>query len=165
MAQKINSKQNGGFWEELGRASVNAGTSAQLTVNFTAKKHLRIIFVQHSGGVGLTSGIRFNNDSGTNYAYRTNENGVESSATNQTWMQTGVNSLEGMSVEYQMVNEAAYRKVATGLETFWDTAGNIYRNTYAGYWQNSSVQVNRIDAIATAGAFRPGSELIVLGHD
>lgn len=155
-------------WEMLGvRDSVTSGTKTTLdTGTFAAKKHIRILIVQHSGGVALTSGMRFNNDSGSNYAYRTTENGgADSGAGSQTWIQLGVNSLEGMHAEWAFLNNASYRKVGHALETFWDASQNLYRNTIAGYWNNSSNQITRVTLVATAGAYRPGSELIVLGKD
>lgn len=162
----VDPKQPKLFWEEIGRDTVVSGTRTQLTVPIPARKYIRIITVQHSGGVTLTSGIRFNQDAGTNYAYRTIENGAaDTGASNQTWVQTGTNALEGSHAEFQVVNEAIYRKVGHAIETFWDASGGIYRNTYAFYWQNASAQINRIDWIATLGAFRPGTELIILGHD
>lgn len=162
----VDPKQPKLFWEEIGRDTVVSGTRTQLTVPIPARKYIRIIAVQHSGGVTLTSGLRFNQDAGTNYAYRTTENGAaDIGASNQTWVQTGSNALEGSHAEFQVVNEAIYRKVGHAIQTFWDASGGTYRSTYAFYWQNASAQINRIDWIATLGAFRPGTELIILGHD
>lgn len=157
---------SGIFWEELGRASLPTGTATSLSIpSFTPKKYIKIIGVQHSGGVPLTSGIRFNNDSGNNYNYRTNENGTESSDLGQSWLQTGSNSLVGAQIEFFMVNEATYYKNPTGMEAFWDNSNGMYRNFYQGQWKNAVSQVSRVDWVATDGSFKAGSELIIVGHD
>lgn len=154
-------------WTELGRATASGGANpTALTVqNLPTMKYLHIIFVQHSGGVTLTSGIRFNNDSGANYGFKTNENGTESGTAGQTFMQTGSNALAGLLADYFVINETAQRKMAEGIETFWDNANGLFRNTYAAYWANTSNPITRVDAVATAGSFKDGSELIILGRN
>lgn len=153
------------WWEELGRATA-AGPVTSLSIpSIPAKKYLRIILLQHSGGsVAITAGLRFNNDSGANYQYHTNENGVESSGGSQTFFQLGINALLGMHFDMFLVNEASYHKVGSAIENFWD-AGTIYRNTYAAKWNNASAQITRVDLVTSTGAFQAGSELIVLGHN
>lgn len=165
--QRINSDQNGGFWQELGRYTASGAVSSMATGTFTAKKYLKIIYVAHSGGVStLTPYIRFNGDSGTNYQYRTHENGGagDSTGTSQTGFQMGSNTLLGLYGELLVVNESAYHKLGSGVECFWDNS-NIYRNTYAAKWANTSSQITQVSFVATAGNFQAGSEIIVLGHD
>lgn len=162
------STAGGIWWQELGRATVLTGTSTQLTVNLpSAKKYLNVIVVQHSGGSALTSILRFNNDGAGNYDQRTQENASADAVTNgQFGVNLGSNSLDGMHAEYYIDNEALYTKIAHGFVTFWSAgAGQIYRNLQANKWNNTSAQISRIDLVATGGAYRPGTELIVLGHD
>ena len=60
-------------WQQLGSWTQPSGSvTSWSTGDFTAKKHLRIIFVGNStGSSGADMTVRFNDDSGSNYRQRT----------------------------------------------------------------------------------------------
>lgn len=155
------------WWEELGRATASGGANpTSLSVSFTAKKYLKIMMVQHSGGATLTSVMRFNSDSGANYDYRLQENSSADVATNgQTGLNLGSNTLDGMEGELFMLNEAGFVKPMSGLFNYFSAAaGAIYRNLYGAKY-NSNTIVSTVTMLALAGSYKNGSELIIMGHD
>lgn len=163
--QRLNEKQTDAYIE-LGRYTATGAVATMATPTFAAKKYLKIVYLAHSGGsVTLTPYIRFNGDAATNYQYRASENaGADVVGTSQTGFQMGSNALQGLIGELLVINEAAYHKVGSGVECFWD-ASNLYRITYAAKWNNTAQQITQVSFVATAGSFQAGSEIIVYGRD
>ena len=174
--QKINSQQNGGFWEELGRTTLGtAGTTISLT-NIPARKNLRLIIQGSASGGTLAVALRFNNDSNTNYNYTVVYNSAgdsvytASGSFSQAQASTTIVSGGSFNITGDVYNPSTLNKLA-----YLASAAEI-TNTANGYapaieqysikWVNAS-QITRIDAIIQAGTgnFAVGSELIVLGHN
>ncbi len=157
------------WYQELARVTASGGANPTSldTGTIAAKKWIRIIVLQFTGGASLTSFVRLNNDSGANYQYRTSENGAADSNTNgATGISLGANALEGMSGFFDVHNVANKLKVGAGFNTYYTTGNTqIYRNSQAFKWENNSAQMTRYAMISTAGSYKDGSELIILGHD
>lgn len=160
----------GRVWrEELGRQTLSSG-AATMTVSFTAKKYLQIILAGSGSSTGLFQ-LRFNNDSGTNYARRTSTDGaVDATAVtggvlvNHTAPAAGSPAMAIVDV----LNIAALQKLAISRFISDVTTGSgtaPSRNETATKWVNTVSQINRVDALLSTGSFNSGSELIILGHD
>lgn len=166
---KIDFTTTGKVWyEELGRATASGGANpTTLSVTFTAKKYLKILVLQHSGGATLTSAMQFNSDTGANYDYRLQENAsADAASSGQTGFNLGSNTLDGLMAEMTVLNEANYVKSVAGTFNYFSlAAGQIYRNIYGGKWNNNAAQITSVRMLATAGSYKDGSELIVLGHN
>lgn len=165
----LNSRAQSGEWyEELGR-SILTSAGDLITVTFTAKKYLRFIINTTNTGA-INHLIRFNNDSGTNYAYRFEINGgadsTAASAAGLSWAAGDTGITLGLVMD--VTNASALEKLVTGMEIgSTPGAANIpFRVAGIGKWSNTSSQINRIDLVNTnSGDYAIGSEIIVLGHD
>lgn len=169
---KVDWSTTGGvWWEELGR-NVLASSADTITISsFTARKYLKIIINVLATGGTIDNFVRFNNDSGNNYARRLSTNGAADSAVGSgSTLITFGNSASSSFMEIDVINIATQEKVATYNAVLAGTAGaaNVpSRITGVGKWANTSNQITRIDVINNSGTgdFAIGSEVIVLGHD
>ena len=157
----------GVWWEEIGRTTLSsAGTTLSLS-SLPVRKYLRIFFVGiPSGSVSVR--IRFNNDSGGNYAVRAINNGT--SATNVSVSEGQFRATTGASMQLvtaEIVNIATSDKicsfVASGIASSSATAPDI--STGVNHWDNSTDAITRIDVYTSTNNLAAGSELVVLGHN
>lgn len=163
-------KTDGIWWEELGRTTLGSGSDTISVASFTARKYLRILL--HTFGSNTRGALRFNNDSGNNYAYRVSDSGgADSTGTSFNYFvvgDAGSNSTSAFST-VDLINVASIEKIGVGQTVAKTAAGAgtapISRKTFAT-WGNTASQITRVDAINTStGDFSAGSELVVLGHD
>ena len=146
-------------------------TADTITVSdLTAKKHLMIQTKIIASGT-TNARLRFNNDTGSNYADRKSSNfGSDGTVTSQTSIRigTGVSANQNQLNTINIINEASKEKLvisesvksATGAGTAPD------RQEAVGKWANTSNQITRVDIINTdSGDFAEGSEVTVYGTD
>lgn len=151
--------EGGVWWEEIGRAT---GTSLSLT-SLPARKYLRVILdLKHSSG-NITSNIRFNNDSGSNYAF----DRTAGASLSQTSIGTGNSVMDQYNV-IDITNVSGHLKLVNWYTVFRNginaTDAPIWDRTI-GKWDNTA-QITRIDYInGGGGAIASTSSLIVLGHN
>ena len=151
--------------------SEEPATSDTITVSdLTAKKHLMIQTKIIASGT-TNARLRFNNDTGSNYADRKSSNGgSEGTVTSQTSIRigTGVSANQNQLNTINIINEASKEKLvisesvksATGAGTAPD------RQEAVGKWANTSNQITRVDIMNTdSGDFAEGSEVTVYGTD
>lgn len=162
-------KTSGIWWEELGRtALVSAGDTISVA-SLPTRKYLMVLI--NLIPIGSIAGvIRFNNDSGNNYAIRyDNNNGTTGTALNNS----NIGNLNGgnenvLAVAY-IANIAAREKIVnveiatTGASGAGNAPGSV---ELKAKWANTSAAISRIDIInIDTGDFAIGSELVILGHD
>ena len=145
-------------------------TVSQVRKGFTAKKHLMIQTKIIASGT-TNARLRFNNDTGSNYADRKSSNGgTDGTVTSQTSIRigTGVSADQNQLNTINVINEASKEKLvisesvksATGAGTAPD------RQEAVGKWANTSNQITKVDIINTdSGDFAEGSEVTVYGTD
>src|SRR5690606_7463419 len=77
---------SGVWWEELGRATVTSASSAITVDNLPPRKYLKLYVIAIPTGGTIRTQLRFNNDSGNNYASKIDNptGGGDSSGTSQT---------------------------------------------------------------------------------
>jgi len=159
---------SGIWWEELGRTTLaSAGDTITLS-GFAAKKYLMVILVlKNSGALGGT--IRFNNDSGSNYANRFSTNqGATSTSVSQSSITGWLSGADTGFAVLDIINELAMNKSVHFMESGVGGAASAAPFTVDGAakWANTAAQITRIDLINTAGGdFDIGSEIVVLGHN
>lgn len=157
------------WWEELGRTTLGGAADSISVASLPARKYLQVrIALVHSGSI--TGGIRFNNDSGSNYAYRASYNGAaDSSGTSQSSLPIYSDASPAGLMVIDIVNISASEKVAFTLLGLSGSAGAgnaPVRGEFLGKWANTSAQITRVDLINSGGGdFAAGSEVVVLGHD
>lgn len=158
------------WWEELGRTTLSGAGDTISVTPITAKKYLVILFAVTSSGQ-LATRIRFNNDSGSNYAFQQEVNGgAASSLVSQD--RIDINSAANELIvfgEMQVINISASEKTFNLSYSLNATAGagtNITSVTSRGKWANTAAQITRVDVLnAGTGDFAIGSEVVILGHD
>lgn len=162
------------WWEELSRTTLGAGATSITSSSFTARKYLRIIAQFRVTGVNWGSGrLRFNGDTGTNYAYRLSTNaGADSTGSSDgVPIDTGSTG-NGMHILVLDINNVATtEKPVYGAIVDSGSANGVAnimnRREIAAKWANTASQITSISAVngTASSSFAAGSEIIVLGHD
>lgn len=164
-------KLDGVWWEELGRTTLTGAGDTITVNNLPARKYLKIYASLQPTGGTINGSIRFNNDSGSNYANRVSDNGgADSTSTSQTsLLQTIGTAAVVMFFLCEIINIATQEKISFNFSMNPGTAGGSNapnRSEKLGKWANTSAQITRVDLInGGTGDYAIGSEVIVLGHD
>lgn len=160
-------------WQEIGRTTLTGVADTVTVSGLPARKYLRIRFAGIASGGTLDTSFRFNNDSGSNYAYRLSVNGaagtsevsqpqvtLESGATDSGQLNTAWMDVTNISNKEKSFRMHAMSQDAVGAAT------PITVIEYFGKWANTSAAINRIDWInGGTGDFAIGSEVVVEGKD
>ncbi len=158
-------------WEELGRTTLGvAGDTISITP-IAARKYLQVRFHTVSTGGTQSPTIRFNNDSGANYAfaYTLNFGTIATTVSNTNLGVTSSVSQGTQFGQFEITNFTSQRKLIQGQTLDDNNAGpastcNSIQLT--GKWDNTAAQITRIDITnAGAGDFAIGSQMIILGRD
>jgi hypothetical protein len=164
-----------GGWKELGRTS---NSSLPDVTGLADKQYLMFLNFQESNNSRPVVSMRFNGDSGSNYALRGNANaGSDYSSTGITSLQTIGGQPQGdtttvpyLSVGY-IANLAGKEKLINCHNTLSYQLGAgssepLERKEFFGKWANTSEAVDQLTILTTAGgSFNTNGELIVLGWD
>lgn len=157
-------------WKELDRVTLTSAGDTIDTGTFTAKDNMMIMYHIIKSGDARVDKIRFNNDSGSNYASRQSDGGgSDSTATSQTGVLDTTSSTGDEFTVGDFANISGQEKlVVSHLVNQNNTgAGNAPRRLENFYkWANTSAQVNQVQLInEQSGSFDSGSEIVVLGYD
>ena len=160
-----------GGWKELGRTTLG-GTSDNITVSSLADKRYYMVLGYSINSSTPQQTLRFNGDTGTNYARRWSQDGAaDATGTSSNRISTGAvsaNGSNGLTVGY-ISNLSSKEKlvISHGGDTY--TAGATTapeRYESVGKWANTSNAINSITVHnPTVGDFDTGSEVVVLGWD
>ena len=136
---------------------------------FTAKKNLVIQYKGIRSG-DMIARLRFNNDSGNNYAQRLSDNGgTDGTNTSQSGLEIATSSSNNEFSTIYVVNESSKEKLVVAEIIGANTAGAgnaPRRRELSGKWANTSNAITRVDFVNTStGDFAEGSEVIVWGSD
>lgn len=158
---------NNEWWQEIGR--VSGATSGTLSIASLASfKYLQVRITEVISGTSTLT-MRFNNDSGSNYAYRQSVNaGADSTSASATSVNWGSGDPSPIgTIIIDIMNVLAYEKYFTGIRVATVTAGaaNVpFSVSNRGKWANTSSAITRIDFLSTAN-FTTDTEMVVLGHN
>lgn len=164
---------NGGiWWEELGRTTLSVAGDTISVTGIPAREYLLIIANTFATGGTINNFLRFNNDSGNNYATRFSDDGA-ADATSTSSSQPSIMASTASTMGYAtltVLNEATREKLVSVTSTR-NTAGaatapGVRREGWIK-WANTTDQINRVDVlnIGGTGDFAIGSEVVVLGHN
>ena len=160
------------WWEELGRTTLSSSSDTITVSSIPARKYLQIRTNYSSVGGTTSAHIRFNNDSGANYAHQyATLGGTSTSTTNDSGVIiTGTATLINQYVVVDILNISNKEKLSQFIRTEGNAtgAGTAPSSLICiGKWANTSAQINRIDIVNVSGSgdFAIGSELVVLGHN
>ena len=160
------------WWEEIGRTTLTSAGDTITVSSLPARKYLKVIFNLLTTGGNSNGQLTFNNDSGSNYAFRASVSGAsDSTGVSQAYIGFSAGNV------YMACYEANIRNTASARKAFY-MSGTAYasgsgagtapvRVELSGLWDNTSDQISRIDFSNTAGTgdLAIGAEIIVLGHD
>lgn len=165
----------GVWWEEIARTTLASVNDTITVSSIPNRKYLMFIFYGNASGGTLDTTVRFNNDSGANYALTYSSNyAAPTASTSQTSIpfDSGATDSGGIVTgEMTLIaNITAEEKNATWNSVSQDAAGagtNAAQLNGFVKWANTSAVLSRIDWINSGGTgdFAVGSEVIVLGHN
>lgn len=159
----------------LSSTSLASAGASLASVTFTARKALLIIINSVSFSATSIAAIRFNGDTGTNYASQSSDNASASTnRTNESLIRfSEANVGTGASnYEVQVMNISATRKVANWKGGSDQGAPGTVPNFYAGtgVWNNTAGQITSVTLVnenaantVGAGNFGIGTQLFVFG--
>lgn len=159
------------WWEELGRTTLGSAGDTISVTGLGARKYVAITANLTATGGNINALVRFNNDSGNNYARRVSDNGAaDATATSASSIGCIDAVADGpVNVWMYFVNVAAQEKIAyfQGHRRGTAGAGNApARRDGLGKWANTADQVTRVDLVNdSTGDFAIGSSVVVRGHD
>ena len=157
-------------WKELGRTTLSSTGDAIDVSNFAAKDNLMIL--QHGIPSGdISSRLRFNSDTGSNYAQRGCRNGgseaTSASRTNVSFSLNPGNASDEWLVA-NVVNEPSKEKlwITHGIDGTAGAGNDPNRSEISGVWRNTSNAITSVNVYHTEGGdYAAGSECVVLGCD
>ena len=157
------------YWEELDRVTVGSPTDTIDTGTFTAKENIMLLYHILKSGDARVDALRFNGDTGSNYARRISDNGgSDSTNVNQTGIEDTTSSTgEEFTVAY-VSNNADWEKLGVSSCINQNTAGASVPRSLENYykWANTSSQINQVSLTNNqSGSFAANSEIVVLGFD
>ena len=155
-------------WERLAHVALSGAGDTIDSGTFTAKKNMKVIIHTIASGTILPT-LKFNNDSGSNYANRYNSD--ESSETTQT-SQTSI-QIDAISGSFNQFHTMYITNVETKEKLLINEmigantagAGNAPRRSEnVAKWANTSSQITSIQVVnAGSGDFDTGSYITVFG--
>ena len=159
-----------GGWKEVARTTLGSAGDT-ISVASLPDKRYYMVLGNHLPSGNFRTTYRLNNDSGSNYALRKSEDGgSENVTTSITDITSGnedtntqyfdVSYLSNLSAKEKLMINHNMRSGGTG-------AGNAPKRVEAvSKWANTSIVINRIDAVNDQGGdYASGSEVVVLGWD
>lgn len=159
------------FWEELASVELGSASDTISSGTITAKKYLWVQFYQKSSG-NANNMLRFNGDSGSNYAIRGTSNGDADTPAGNTTNCFGNFGSSYSSPSFHnsfIINNSANEKLVTSHTVVQNTAGAgtaPSRQEVVGKWANTSSQITSISFTnSDTGDYAAGSILKVWGSN
>jgi len=173
LANGLNTMQGGGGiggWVELGRTTLG-GTSDNISVSsLSDKRYYMVLGNTFASGIKRQT-VRLNSDTGSNYAYRFNQNGTgEGTGTSKTFgIAHGLNNtVPDFTVSY-CSNLSTKEKlgISHSIDQSTASASNApVRGEYVWKWTNTTDPIDEVTIHnPESGDFASGSEVVVLGWD
>ena len=162
-----------GGWVELGRTTLGSVGDTISVGSLSDKRYYMILAdIRNDGTNNIGSEIRFNGDSGSNYAYRRSTNGgADGTGTSATFIdglnttttegeQFSVGYIANVDTEEKLMIEHNMARMATGAGTA------PIRREIVGKHAQTTNPISTIAKVNTqAGSYNTGSEVVVLGWD
>ena len=161
-----------GTWQRLAHVSLSSADDTLSSGTFTAKPFLKIIVHLTSTGGNVNPSLRFNSDSGSNYAIRDSDSGgsddTQTSQSSIRLSQGGHGGNDGVFfINFRTTNISDKEKLCLGHSIRMTATGasNIpSRYEISSKWANTSAQITSIDIVNSGtGDLAVGSYITVLG--
>ena len=160
------------FWQELANVELSSSGDTLDSGTITAKKYIMFVYkTDPTGGNTDDLKLRFNGDTGSNYAYQRQVDGASGenfTSTNNFRIDAGNGAFPRDGFGY-IVNKSNKEKLVIAEDAVGNSAGasNVPRRfETSGKWANTSAQITQIELINQGtGDFAAGSFLKVYGAD
>jgi len=159
-----------GGWKELARTTLGSTNSTLDSGTFTAKKYYQVL-VNIIDTAAYENRVRFNADSGSNYAFRySQDGGTDGTAVNDTNMLIGKGGGTTPSfANMYIANLSSKEKLMQSHQIYQGSAGAgnaPERWEGVNKWANTANDLTQVQLInASGGSYNTGSEIVVLGWD
>lgn len=156
-------------WQEIGRTTLGATGDISVT-GLETKPYIMVLEHCIAAGASMGTKLRFDNDSGSNYAWRRSSNGgADITATSATALQyDGIGDANDSFMVWHINNTNAQEKLTIGQVAKRNSTGATNppdRFEVTGKWITTS-QFTRVDEIDNdSNQYASGSEVVVLGYD
>ena len=157
-------------WERLAHAELGSDGDTFDTGTFTAKKNMRIIVWTKGTAGGTYQTLRFNDDTGSNYARRRSEaGGSDATVTSADHWQTSDSDIAnaGGYTVTDITNVSDKEKIGITHSVMGSSSGAGTapdRDEFVNKWANTSAQITKIQVLNNgSGNFVAGSWITVLG--
>jgi hypothetical protein len=168
---KVGAPAISGGWKELGRTTLGSANASMNTTSLSDKRYYMILTNSLGYSGVANSNIRFNSDSGSNYAERVSvSGGTDTTGTGYNFASFahGNTATENFGVGY-LSNLSSKEKLWTSHNIRQNTAGAgnaPIRSESVGKWANTTNEVSGIDILTGASTTHDsGSETVILGYD
>ena len=166
-------KTSGIWWEELARITLASPSTSISIPTIPTRKFLHVRASLIPGGSSLDVYMRFNGDSGTNYAWRYdgNNGGIVNTTNTDSLVFTSGGAALPRFIFADIMNLANQPKLFKGeaIDPGTSGAGNLPSvSEISGKWTNNTTAISTItfiDALSTSNAFGSGTEIVVLGRN
>jgi len=158
-------------WKEIGRSTLTSAGDVLDTGTITAKDNLMLLIIGYKSGNGQIEDLRFNGDTGSNYAARFCETGTSDwTEVSADSIELGIDSEDDEFAVLNVRNIAGKEKLVIGhtvaRQGGTGTGTAPTRLEVVGKWANTSNQITRVTLTNPhSGNLDTGSELVVLGCD
>ena len=170
-ADKIGTPAISGGWKELGRTTLGSANASMNTTSLSDKRYYMVLTNSLGYSGVANSNIRFNSDSGNNYAERVSVSGAtDTTGTGYDFASFahGNTATENFGVGY-VSNLSSKEKLWTSHNIRQNTAGAgnaPIRAESVGKWANTANAISGIDILTGASTTHDsGSETVILGYD
>ena len=154
------------FWEELASANGTGSSTEISSGTISAKKYLWLQMWNDTGATSYTN-MTFNNDTASNYARRTSEDGAaDSTAVSEAAALLPPNVTGPHFMNIFIINNSANEKLCIFHNVGGSSAGAAtvpLRSEGVFKWANTSAQITEIDMTSSSGNYTSNSILKVWG--
>lgn len=159
-------------WTLLCQQTGNGATTVTCS-SFTAKKHLYVTWITTVGTSAGEMDIRFNSDTGANYANRSVKDGTASSSTGQTACLPNHTNTYAVNDQPTFVfwidnDQSGNRKIARGIIGYGADSSSATAPSWVEWsckWDNTSAQITTIQFLRSSTEVFNNAVLTVWGYD
>ena len=172
--QTKNAAASGGVggWVELGRTTLGSASSTINVTSLADKKYYMYLIHGFIGSRWMETRMKFNSDTGSNYAYRISQNGSADGAGGSA-SNILIDGEQDARPRFQMgfvANKSDKEKLLMGWSNIAATGAATApgRNEQVNKWANTSSSINAFNIFTSDPAsdnYGAGSEVVVLGWD
>ena len=157
------------WWEEIGRAKLSSPAQS-MTISSLPKRKFMKMFIYIAGNTeAVVPRIRFNGDTGNNYAARRSESGA-ADAVSTSANGIPLHASAWLSMEMYEVYLANYTSRVkgvyfSGLLGASAASSAPTRIEGSGHWAKNSTDITSVTFITDANQFNTDTEIVIMGHD